>query len=358
LTSVTLLALYLSQIFLIWIALVSSAEWLELRIRLPFHADLPFKTFGLAQLLQQMYTAEFGPPTIFLWIFSLVIPSLFTIFAPSLFLKGSHRSSAGLDVLESLQHAPFAAIYIMNLLAALLHDVGSFEDATIYIRAKPPIAAFAFGIICSMIFVSILRLRQGIPKADESPNNAADDPDDDESVPMRILEDESPTPLVNEESPQDRPKIAFWKKFVILQLGLFSILLWVPAFFLPFCTLKVDSGWIRVLEREIRLGQILLSLPTSMMVAPVVLGPLAATIASFAAWMVDERFKVQVYALRPWIGSVNLGLTLWGVLHLVPMIMEEPAMSVHVRASWGLYTSLIQAVCTELLVIATVSWLP
>jgi hypothetical protein len=358
LTNVTLLALYMAQIFLIWISL-ASAEWLELRIRLPFHADFPFKTFGLAQLLQEMYFAEFGPPTILLWVFSLVVPSLFTIFAPSFFLHGSssRTPARGRVVFETLQHAPFAAIYIMNLLA-VVHDIES-SDAALYLHAKPPIAAFAFGTICSMIFVSILRLKQGIPKAGESINHATDDPDrdDDESVPMRILEDVPPISPVNEAS-QYRPKVAFWKKFVILQLGLLSMLLWLPVFFFPFCTVKVDSGWIRVLERDVTLGQVLLSLPASMMVVPAVLGPLAATIAAFAAWMVDEGLKVHVYALRPWIGSINLGLTLWGVIHLVPMIMEVQAMSVHVHASWGLYISLVQAVCTELLVMATLSWLP
>jgi hypothetical protein len=355
-TEVILLALYLSQVFLIWISL-SSPAWMELRIRLPFHADLPIESFGLAQLLQQLYNAEFGVPTTILWIVSLVVPSLFTIFAPSFFLNiKSSRKSAGRVVVESLQHAPFAAIYVMNLVAAL-HDVGSSDDASLYVHAKPPISAFAFGIMSSMTFVSILRIRQGIPKAAEARNDMPEDTEDDEYVPMRILEDTPPIPPPNESS-QASPRVAFWKKFVVLQLGLLSLLFWAPAFFFPYCTLKVDSGLIRVLEHDIRLGSIIFSLPASMMFVPIILAPLAATGVSFAAWMGDQRFKVLVYALRPWMGSINLGLTACLSLPLMPRIMIVPTLSLHVQASWGLYICLMQAVCTELMVIATLCWLP
>lgn len=350
-TVVSLLTLYFSQAFLTWVSLASGG-WMEVRLRLPFHADLSIKTFGLSQLIQQMYDAEIGPPTFFLWIFSLVIPSLFTIFAPSFILKSGSAVSSARIALESIQHAPFAAIYIMNLLAAF-HNVGS-ADIRVYTEGKPPIAAFASGILCSMLYVTIVRLRMGIPKHEE--NEETIESDDEDSVPMRILEDMSPLSQT-EESPGP-PAVAFWKKFVMFQLGLLSVFLWVPTFFFPYCTVTVDSGWLQIFEKEIMLGQILMSLPSSLMALPVVFGPLAATMAAFAAWMLDARSKLHVYALRPWIGGINLALTLWGVFHLVPKILVFPTLSFRAEASWGLYISLVQTICIELFVEGTIMWLP
>lgn len=349
LTKVSLLALYVSQIFLIWVSL-ASPQWMELRIRLPFHADISIETFGLSDLMQKMYSAEMGPPTIFLWVFSLVLPSLFTIFAPSFVWNDS--TSLGRVVLESLQHAPFAAIYLMNLLAAFYNIKSS--DIQVRAEAEPSIAAFGSGIICSMLYVTGVRLQSGIPKQEVVDETA--ESDDEDSEPMRILED-VPSLTLNDDSSSD-PPVEFWKKFAMLQLGLLSLFLWVPTFFFPYCTLTVDSGFLRVLRKEVGLGQIIGSLPSSLMFMPVVVGPLSATMTAFAAWMLDTRFKVHVYALRPWIGSINLALTLWGVLHLIPKILVLPALSIHAEAGWGLFISLIQAVCIELFIEGTIAWLP
>ncbi|KAL7571727.1 hypothetical protein ACA910_002826 [Epithemia clementina (nom. ined.)] len=447
------------HLLFVWAAYTADV-WAESRVRisvlwqekyLPLLNDAQENTIrstNLMSLLQDLNASRNYLLMILLWSVSLILPCAFMIMSPTFVLGDSMhpilysnrtRCWNGRGTLETLMRWAFLTFYVVILLGLATSFIElQWTDTSIQVgaRACGSLAAYFVGIACAVGLAVVLRwppttgkwkslesamhtsqetiIRIPPPQAFQHPWSPANQ----EDVPsMTVLEETSPrrariqelvptrsgssTPELvpeNDGNVQEVRGLAFWKKFIVFQLGLLSVILWIPSFYLPFLRLSYGglatnfltepvlslyvwdisfSLWNQGIEFGTPVWIILAAIAVLLLTTVVL--PLLASCLGTLAWVGDENFATKCYswlfAIHPALGSLIFATALLALTHaLTPFssslldqetsgvcqkfndVTGETCLDVKAKVLPGFWFYLAESIVLELFVVATLKW--
>ena len=385
---------------------------------------------------------------VLLWSVSLLLPCAFMIVSPTFLVNDAicptfyakrSRSWNGRGLIETLMRWAFLTFYIVVLLSLATSFMElQWTDTTIQVgtRARGSLAAYVMGIACSVGLSVLLRsppstnsLAQTPPAAATSqehsivrppppqafqhpwtPETQEDEPTmtvleemsqepSDRSSKHRNLPDSAPsTPeLIPEDDGQDEEvqELTFRQKFLAFQLGLLSLILWIPCFYLPFLHLSYDGVATNFLTERVfklyvwdipfshgtRFGT-----PTWIVVSAIIIlllttliFPILASCLGVIAWVGDGMMSTKCYswlfALHPALCGPVFSIALFtmthsltpfstslldhessGLCHKFKEITGEVCLNVTAKTLPGLWFYFAQSLILELFILVTLRW--
>lgn len=210
------------------------------------------------------------------------------------------------------------------------------------------------------------------------------------STPELVDED-----MLRPPAPHSPSGLTYWNKFSVFQLGLLSVVLWIPANYLPllhFSYNGVASDFIK--ERSFRLylwevpsylwtqgvefgtpGWIVLLLGVFTLTAVLIL-PIIATFQGVLAWLGEGAWKIRsyvwLYVLQPCLGGLVFSLALVSTVPVLPrlsvLLLDEhasqichgltdnPCLEIKAQMLSGAFFFVVQAICLEAFVLLTLRW--
>jgi hypothetical protein len=210
-----------------------------------------------------------------------------------------------------------------------------------------------------------------------------------------VADDATPDLIDEEERPPLAPRLTWWNKFVAFQVGLVSVILWIPSFYLPMLHFSY-SGMVADLLQQPSLRLYLWEVPGVLWdegrqfetplwilllvglfsIATVLVLPLLATFMGVLAWLGEgawaDKSYVWLYTLHPSLGGVVFALamlTTMSVLQpLSSLLFDEqtfdachgvtgsPCLVVRGQLLSGAFFYLVQAIFLEIFVLCTLQW--
>ncbi|GAX15384.1 hypothetical protein FisN_8Lh322 [Fistulifera solaris] len=411
-------------------------------IQTPFATtSLPLLTTHLADILSQFQNVAL------LGISALVVPCVFMVSAPALILRDAHRprnwnwkhsyGTSPRSVMEcSIRWALFVFYFLIVLQLAVdsmhLHWTGS--SVTVHSQAKGGLVAYVTGVASALL--ALVFLRWPPPQLHNNNNNIGPlaietaqfehplvrtvVPREDETPSMVVLEDtstlEGPVvsfqPVLHDEIEDNRSllegapwyanlltptrllhKSLFCRTVLIYQLGLFSVVLWIPAYTIPL--LQWSSPYLSPNPQPLilwnlpqMLGQSGAAAGTSywiigllgvVLMTTVFVAPAIALGLSITVWCVEPKksrvCQSWLYAWHPLMGQavwcmalllVTPALEPWSRQLLASNTNICQAISTWVpiddcillQAEYqpGILLFLVQTVCLEFFVVLTLRW--
>mmetsp|Transcript_1165 Transcript_1165/g.3235 ORF Transcript_1165/g.3235 Transcript_1165/m.3235 type:complete len:534 (+) Transcript_1165:105-1706(+) len=448
----TLSALHLG---LIW-ASYTADVWAESRLQISLEWQQEFlpllndaketvvRSTNLMSLLQDLDESRNYVLMFLLWFVSLLLPCAFMVVSPT-FVLADHmrpivfdvrwRCHSGRGILETLMRWSLMTFYVVALLSLAtsfmeLQWTGTSVQAGA--RAYGPFAAYVTGIASAISLAVLLRsptskgnllavaslqpaqsqgqtLVPPPPQAFHDPWMSTTVVDQWEEPGMTLLEEtqapaQNPptstpsTPSLISEQEPIRESLPFWCKVTAFQLGLLSLLLWIPTFYLP--TIRLSYGGIAthflsepllklfVWEIHGTLWQqgthcgtpiwILVVTGIVLLVTSLVI-PLISTILGIMAWLGDGKWSrtsyAWLFAVYPALGGLVFTLSMVGVVHaLTPFansfvdhetsglclkfkeMTGESCLVVSAKTLSGGWFYLLQSLVLELFVWVTLRW--
>jgi hypothetical protein len=405
-------------------------------IQAPFATtSLPLLTIDLAGILSQFQNVAL------LGISALVVPCVFMVSVPALILRDAHRprnwnwkhyyGTSPRSVMEcSIRWALFLFYFLAVLQLAVdsmqLHWTGS--SITVHSQAKGGLVAYVTGVASALLALVFLRWppsqihNNTRPVATETAQNEPPlvrtvVPSEDETPSMVVLEDtsliEGPVvsfhPVLHDENENngslsvDAPwyanlltpthKSLFCRTVLIYQLGLFSVVLWIPAYTLPLLQwsspqFSPDPQPLTLWSLPQMLGQSGAAAGTSdwiigllgiVLMTTVFVAPVMALALSIAVWCVAPKqsrvCQSWLYACHPLMGSA-----VWCMALLVLTPALEPwsrqllanntnicqairtwvpvddCILLQAEFQPGVFLLIVQTVCLEFFVVLTLRW--
>lgn len=330
-----------------------------LSIQTPFvTTSFPLLSTNLADLLHQFQN------TIVLWISALIIPCLFMVAAPSLILRDSQQPrnwnwkhnycTSPRSVVEcSTRWALFVFYFLVVLQLAVdsTHLNWTGSSVTLKSQAQGGLVAYVAGVASALLALVFLRwppchfrsriVHQSIEHAQQEQfrNRTVE-----ETPTMMVLEDTSRfdgpansfQPVIRDESEPSvhttwhcalfhRTKSLFrsffCKTVMVYQLGLFSFVLWIPAYSLPllqWSSPRLSSHHYQLVLFELPklLGQSgaaagtavwIIGLLGVVLMTTLFVVPTIALFLAIAIWCLEKKHSRQcqswLYALHPIMGQ-------------------------------------------------------
>ena len=416
------------------------------------------RSTNLMSLLQDLAESKNYVLLCVLWAVSLLLPCAFMVVSPTFVLADrinpiimSHRKMFwnGRGTLETLMRCSLLTFFVITLLGlATSYMELQWTDTTIQAgnRACSPFAAYVCGIACAISLAVLLRApgeenailyastspaaqtnNNNLPSIQAPPPQAFHNPWFSSSQPQESHDDEPTMTLLEESpilnSPREPPQqsasspstpdlisengeredgaakpLGFGRKVAAFQLGLLSVLLWVPAFYLPALHLSYGGLATNFLaepklklyvweiggalwKQGIHFGTpvwILLISGTIFLVTTLVI-PLLLTCLGVLAWTGDGRFSTfssnWLYALHPANGNLVFTVALVAVIYSITpfassLLQEETSglcgkfhemtgescLVVVAKSLPGTWAFLMQSIALELFVIVTLRW--
>ena len=431
--------------------LIFSVDW-QSKL-LPFldsATDQVIRTTSLASFLQDLDQCHAYLLMMLVWATALVIPCLFMVVSPTM-VVGDYIRSFDLqqrrllfDGRVSLElFTRFAWLPIFSL--ALISMATSFVDlewtGTVIragMRSKNPFAAYIVGTLCGVGLLALLRVpRQetfkivpdDLVEIEFAPATPVRSPPpqafrhtwqvEDEDAPlMTVLEEDvmspvtptrpSPPPrtpspdnvtpeLVEEASvrPSSPPRLSYWDKVKVFQLGLLSVTFWIPAYYLPllhFNYTGVASDFMQRSSFRLYLWEVpsylwsqgrefdtpfwIVALLVLFVTVTVLVVPLVATFQGVLAWLGEGAWRtrsyVWLYAAHPCLGGLVFSLALLTTVPVLsPMgvvlldehatnvchgLTGDPCLGLKAQLLSGSAFYLAQSLCLEAFVFLTLIW--
>lgn len=367
-----------------------------LTIQTPFvTTSLPLLTTSLADILAQFQNV------ILLWISALIIPCLFMVSAPALILKDSHRPrnwnwkhnycTSPRSLMECLIRWALFLFYflaVLQLAVDSMHLTWTNSSITVHSQAQGGLVAYVAGVACALLALVFLRwppnqnrnkIRQQVTESAEHEHVLL--PIAEETPSMVVLEDTSTLedavdmfqPVVGVENGTNDPspannlswyrklllharlfrKSMFCKTVVVYQVGLFSLVLWIPAYTLPLLQwsspqFSPNTHQLILWNLPKMLGQSgaaagtafwIIGLLGVVLMTTVFVAPAVALVLSIAIWSLDEKHSRQcqswLYALHPIMGQA-----VW----CIALLFVTPALEPWSRQLLASQTDVCQAI--------------
>lgn len=410
------------------------------------------KSTNLVSLLRDLSENQSYAVLVLVWSVSLILPCTFMIVSPTFVLADSMhpifyahriRNWNYRDFFETMMRWAFLTFYVLILLSLATSSIElRWTDTTIRVgnRARGSLAAYFMGIGCAVGLAILLRsppkdgAKAAAQSGTEPPSETAHVrppppqafqhlwmPTDQEDEPSMIVLEESsilpseagltrpgfalnsgvPTPeLVSENDgiEQEIKGLDFWQKFVTFQLGLLSVVLWIPSFYLPF--LHISYGglatdllsepvlrlyvwdipiylWSQGLEFGTQVW-ILMAAGFILLMTTLIL-PLVASCLGVLAWVGEGVYATKCYswlfAFHPALSGMVYSIALLTMTHsLTPYTASlldqkgsaicqkfnemtgEACLDVTAKVLPGLWFYLFQSLTLELFVRVTLKW--
>ena len=204
--------------------------------------------------------------------------------------------------------------------------------------------------------------------------------------------------LIDEDPmrPPSPPKLTYWNKFTVFQLGLLSVIFWIPTYYLPllhFSYRGVASAFLKQQSFQLYLWELpsylwaqevefktpvwIVVVLAIFLITTVLLLPLVATFQGVLAWLGEggwrTRSYVWLYTLHPCLGGLVFSLALVSTIPslspLSALMLDERAgdmchyfstnnrcLDVKAQLLSGAFFYVAQAACLEAFVLLTLRW--
>ena len=398
------------------------------------------KVSSLSTLLQDLFDTKQYILLFLVWLTGLVLPCLCMIVHPVMMWtdlqNGVHLHQrignpfSGRNLIENLNRFVLSSIFIFMMIT-ITTDMIDVEVGATHLRLAnqsfAPMAGFGIAVVFATAGIVTLRLPSSTKTMSGQnmevdtgsttatpPRRLIDQPwtlidDQDEPPPMRVLEDTSlqsyePSPnepdtstrrLEQHESSETPRPLTVPQKIFVYQLGLLSVVLWLPSLYVPFCALTVKGFAVDFIVAKPSLRLYLWDIPihlwstnhqsgtpmwiTLTMVAIVVLSvivvPLFLTCLGAFVWLADDRWSAPslryLYAWHPGACGPVFGIVSLLLLpnlryfasfndtqfcRIVSSFIGEGCLEIEGRILPGAYFLLIQSLVLECFLHYTFLW--
>lgn len=356
---------------------VSARSWCSITVV----AEQPV---SLSFLVQQMgwwdfliRHRQFPIPLAVYWATAVLLSSVGCGLAICCGGRSSHRRS--IQNLVSVRWL-FGVIYTLTLLGAVLETIQfQWSHTLLKVHSSPAIGLLSFcvALTCALLVAVLCKYKTMLePYSDEDRQE-----DEEESVQMRILEEDPVLPTIAAPSPPDRSPVKFWKVLVVFQSGLASLLLVAPLFVLPLVQLEFEGVFAELLsDSQPRLYLFDITAATSLLqvvigillLLPIVVGPCACFALACAIWTSEGALRLQnqkyLQVLAPTMGSIVVATTLlvttfclggWSERafgQLCEPFLTESCLLVRGSPLVGLWIYVVHTVLLEVFVTLTLRW--
>mmetsp|Transcript_45531 Transcript_45531/g.49187 ORF Transcript_45531/g.49187 Transcript_45531/m.49187 type:complete len:630 (+) Transcript_45531:127-2016(+) len=199
-------------------------------------------------------------------------------------------------------------------------------------------------------------------------------------------------------TPKYNTSVPIWKRVMIYELALLSVLLWLPTLFLPLFQVQYDgiiSDFMSDISLSVRLWDFpslfwehciltgtnrgMLIIVESALLLLVIICPIFATLLAILVWISDSPTRIYcknlLWMIQPFLGSIVFSISLYfslpafeavveyvintysyGLCTQIEMVTTDTCLAIHGKPSMGLWFLFLQSLVLEIFVLVTISW--